>query len=417
MQNQVRTAILAHQRKDLRIDVSRCRDFGGSAGSTAAVQFTLSRARPRSARRRTPATCSRRCGRSRARSTSTRTSSSGRPSSASPSIASARPISASTCRRGEHAPAPRRRASRCRRTPITARSTTCACAPLGDYRADARGLSLITVPSTKVGRVPLDAIVQIRTDLGPLADQPPRSPAPGHADVQRRRRGTARARSRRASSRSSRTSTCALGYGWRPPAARRRRASAAKGFLIAFALSFIFMYLVLAAQFESWLHPVTILISPAADGAVRARCRSSSSGRAINIFSTLGLLVLFGVVKKNSILQVDHTNHLRARGHGSPRGDPPGEPRSPAAHPDDDDRVRGRHAPAASSRAASARATTAASAGVIVGGQTLSLLLTLLATPVFYSLFDDVGSWIKRTRKRIEGGEEPVVVPAEHPAE
>ena len=268
-------------------------------------------------------------------------------------------------------------------------------------RADARStaptreaLALMTVPSSRLG---VGAARRRRaaagTAPGPSRDRPPRAAqrqvtrhwptsAPGVGDERR-----CRPRSRR----SSPTSTCRPRLlARRPRAARRRPGARSASFLVAVGLSFIFMYLVLAAQFESWLHPITILLVAAADA-----CRSRSSrcilfGQSLNIFSMLGILVLFGVVKKNSILQIDHTNHLRAEGMPRARGDPRGQPRPAAADPDDHHGLRRRHDPARHARAASAPGQNRATAGVVVGGQTLSLLLTLLATPVAYSLFDDV---------------------------
>ena len=83
--------------------------------------------------------------------------------------------------------------------------------------------------------------------------------------------------------------------------------------ILAIALASIFVYMVLAAQFESFVQPLVIMtVLPLS--VPFALFTIWATGRTLNLWSALGILLLFGIVKKNSILQVDYTNVLRARG-------------------------------------------------------------------------------------------------------
>jgi len=254
-------------------------------------------------------------------------------------------------------------------------------------RSQVEKLGLLTVPSTKLGTVPLASLVRLTTTTGPSQIN----------RLNRRRQVTVGSNVLPGFGESDVMTPFAkvmeqehlpVMYQTSQAGRSRETARTAKAFVTAFLLSIIFMYLVLAAQFESWLHPLTILLCLPLT-APFALLSLLMVGQTINIMSMLGLLVLFGVVKKNSILQVDHTNNLRAEG----------MPRAEAILQANRDRLRpilmttiafvAGMIPLITARGIGA-GMNRATAGIVVGGQTLSLILTLLATPVFYSLFDDL---------------------------
>jgi HAE1 family hydrophobic/amphiphilic exporter-1 len=254
-------------------------------------------------------------------------------------------------------------------------------------RRDVGTISRLYVPSSRGGLVRLDNLVNITRDTSPSRiDRLDRerqvsvraSVAPGYALADRIEalRGTVR------------EMNLPTAYTTTVSGRARELERTFTEFIWAFILSIIFMYMILASQFESVVHPVTILLSLPLSVPF-ALLSLWGTGDTLNLYSALGVLVLFGVVKKNAILQIDHMNNLRAKG----------MERYEAIMQGNRDRLRpilmttlalvAGMLPLAlgSGPGAEERRSIAI---VVIGGQTLSLLLTLIATPVVYSLLDDL---------------------------
>jgi multidrug efflux pump subunit AcrB len=288
------------------------------------------------------------------------------------------------------------------------------------YRMDLSTLGLVTVPSNRGVAVPLSNLVRFEAASGPAEIL--RLGRQRQVTIYANAQGGADSQVVAALTRFVEEEHLPQGYQTVPVGRSKEQGTLALNFLTVLGMSFALMYLILAAQFESWLHPLTILISLPLTVPF-ALLSLLIFHQTLNIFSGLGLIVLFGVVKKNSILQIDHTNHLRKLG----------RPRLEAILEANRDRLRpilmttlafvAGMIPMLASHGVSSGKNHAA-AGIILGGQTLSLLLTLLAVPVVYSLFDDAGLWLKRVfakkgepvddgRAEIEAPTHVVATPAE----
>ncbi|MBC8101791.1 MAG: efflux RND transporter permease subunit, partial [Cytophagales bacterium] len=174
-------------------------------------------------------------------------------------------------------------------------------------------------------------------------------------------------------------------------------------------LAIALIYMLLASQFESFVHPLTILVSVplAIIGVVLALFLT---GRAFGLTAFIGLLLLVGIVVKNGILLIDYTNLLRERGRS----------RDDAVLEASPTRLR----PILMTSLAAGfgmlplalglgegSETQAPLATTIVGGLTTSTILTLFVVPCLYTLFDDLA-------RRLRGGDQqdlaraPMVIPS-----
>ena len=281
------------------------------------------------------------------------------------------------------------------------------------YRNNPSGLRLITVPSRTVGQVRLFDVIQLGSGkaVSKISRQSREravfitmNNAPGYSEqalvdeVEKAMKAL----------------DMPPGYTYEPFGRSKEMAKMQGAFMFAILLSFVFMYLVLAAQFESWLYPFIIMLSLPLTLPF-AILSLIITGGSLNIFSMLGLIVLFAMVKKNAILQVDHANGLRKQG----------LPRTEAVLAASRDRLRpilmttlafvAGMLPLVTSQGIGS-GFSKAMASIVVGGQILSLGLTLVAIPVIYTWFDDLARintrvWNKVLRRKpVDRGEGEVGV-------
>jgi HAE1 family hydrophobic/amphiphilic exporter-1 len=267
---------------------------------------------------------------------------------------------------------------------------------LENQRRDAAEVGRLTVPAT-TGPVRIDNIARVERGLGPSALQRSNRQftvqltsdvAPGHALDE--------------AANDVRSMFAALDM---PPTMSFRLQGQSKildettaNMILAIGLAMIFVYMVLAAQFESFVQPVVImLVLPIS--VPFALLTLWITNRTLNLWSALGMLLLLGIVKKNSILQVDYANVLRAQG----------RPLREAIV----EACRTRLRPILMTTTAIIAGLVPTSLGIgiggtgraaiavtVIGGQSLCLFLTLLLVPVAYVKFDALEQAVVGARAR-----------------
>lgn len=261
---------------------------------------------------------------------------------------------------------------------------------LPGQRDDPQALSRLLVPSAKLGLIRLDSIAQLERGLGPSRiDRFNRqfsvgiygNVAPGYSlnDA--------------ALATQNIFSTLNLPPGYRISFSGQVKIleETTTNMILAIGLASIFMYMVLAAQFESLVHPFIILLTLPLSIPF-ALVSLTATNRSLNLFSALGVLLLLGIVKKNGILQIDYMNRLRAEGMAM----------YPAIM--EANRVRLRPILMTTLSIIAGLIPTALGVGAgasqrsaiaitIIGGQSLCLLLTLLVVPVAYAMVEDLKQW------------------------
>ena len=265
-------------------------------------------------------------------------------------------------------------------------------------RDDPAALSRLLVPSARQGLIRLDSIARLERGLGPSRiDRYNRQFAVGiYGNVPQ---GKSLGQAAAATQDIVKDIAMPPGYSMAFSGQVKILEETTTNMLLAFGLASIFMYMVLAAQFESLAHPFVILMTLPLSIPF-ALLSLIATGRSLNLFSALGVLLLLGIVKKNGILQIDYMNRLRGEGY--------------SVHDAviEANRVRLRPIMMTTLSIVAGLIPTAVGIGAgasqrsaiavtIIGGQMLCLLLTLLVVPVGYSYVEQFQEWIRRHRRPV----------------
>ena len=268
---------------------------------------------------------------------------------------------------------------------------------LYEQRDNPQMLARLVLPSSRLGQVRLDSVASIQRGAGPVRID--------RYNRQFSTRMSANVAGDSALDAAARVTMAAVRKVSLPPGYSTRFSGQVKimdetsyNLLMALLLASIFMYMVLAAQFESLLHPFIIMLTLPLSIPF-ALLSLWATGRSLNLWSALGVLLLLGIVKKNGILQIDYSNRLRAAGLPLRRAI------VEANH------VRLRPILMTTFSIVAGLIPTALGIGVgsaqrsaiavtIIGGQTLCLLLTLLVVPVTYEVFEEAREALRRVPLR-----------------
>jgi len=261
---------------------------------------------------------------------------------------------------------------------------------LPEYRDRLDKLELVRVRSQSGALVPLPNLVTPRVGSGPV--QIDRESRTRSVTVYANLAGKAAATADAEVERFGRELELPAGYEFDAvgPSKRLRETTAAVGF--AFVLALVAIYMILASQFNSFVHPFTIMLS-APLSFLGAFAAIRLLGYSLDVMGQIAFLMLMGIVMKNGILLVDYTNTLRAR--GLPLRDAVLEAGPTRMRPVLMTAVSTIFGmlPLAFGRGDGSE--WRAPMGIVsIGGLAASTLLTLLVVPVVYTLVDEAGTWL-----------------------